>query len=98
MPLTKALVIHGTEVTAEHLVEAAHHSNPHLLRVLLTKPQEVNLDEQFNREVALCTSIWRVHHQCSKFLIEQEADVNTVTNYGETTLLGSDSSQRSQTG
>ena len=34
--LTEALVIHGAEVTAEHLIEAAHHRNHHLLRVLLT--------------------------------------------------------------
>ena len=29
--LTEALVIHGAEVTAEHLIEAAHHGNHHLL-------------------------------------------------------------------
>ena len=34
--LTKTLVIHGTEVTTKHLIEAAHHGNHHLLRVLLT--------------------------------------------------------------
>ena len=34
--LTEALVIHGAEVTAEHLIEAAHHRNHYLLRVLLT--------------------------------------------------------------
>ena len=34
--LTEALVVHGAEVTAEHLIEAAHHGNHHLLRVLLT--------------------------------------------------------------
>ena len=34
--LTEALVIHGAEVTTEHLIEAAHHGNRHLLRVLLT--------------------------------------------------------------
>ena len=46
--LTEALVIHGTEVTAEHLIEAAHHGNHHLLRVLLTRPEEVKIDERFN--------------------------------------------------
>ena len=34
--LTEAFVIHGAEVTGEHLIEAAHHGNHHLLRVLLT--------------------------------------------------------------
>ena len=34
--LTEALIIHGAEVTAEHLIEAAHQGNHHLLRVLLT--------------------------------------------------------------
>ena len=29
--LTEALVVHGAEVTAEHLIEAAHHGNHHLL-------------------------------------------------------------------
>ena len=29
--LTEALVIHGAEVTAEHLIKAAHHGNHHLL-------------------------------------------------------------------
>ena len=34
--LMEALVVHGAEVSAEHLIEAAHHGNHHLLRVLLT--------------------------------------------------------------
>ena len=29
--LTEALVVHGAEVSAEHLIEAAHHGNHHLL-------------------------------------------------------------------
>ena len=29
--LAEALVVHGAEVTAEHLIEAAHHGNHHLL-------------------------------------------------------------------
>ena len=86
--LTEALVIHGAEVTGEHLIEAAHHGNHHLLRVLLTRPQEVKLDERYNGEVPLCVSIWRAHHNCSKLLIEMGADVNSLTNYGESTLLG----------
>ena len=34
--LTEALIIHRAEVTAKHLIEAAHHRNHHLLRVFLT--------------------------------------------------------------
>ena len=64
--LTEALVVHGAEVSAEHLIEAAHHGNHHLLRVLLTCHKEVKMDERFNGEVALCVSIWRAHHHCSK--------------------------------
>ena len=86
--LTEALVIHGAEVTAEHLIEAAHHGNHHLLRVLLTQPEEVKIDERFNGEVALCVSVWHAHHHCSRVLIELGADVNTLTNYSESTLLG----------
>ena len=41
--LTEALVVHGAEVTAEHLIEASHQGNHHLLRVLLTRPKEVKL-------------------------------------------------------
>ena len=63
--LTEILVIHGAEVTAEHLIEAAHHGNHHLLRVLLTHHDEVKMDEKFNGEVALCVSVWHAHHQCS---------------------------------
>ena len=29
--LTEALVVHGVEVSTEHLIEAAHHGNHHLL-------------------------------------------------------------------
>ena len=54
--LTEALVVHGAEVSAEHLIEAAHHGNHHLLRVLLTRHQEVKMDERYNGEVALCVS------------------------------------------
>ena len=86
--LMEALVIHGAEVTGEHLIEAAHHRNHHLLRVLLTRPQEVKMDKCYNGEVALCVSVWRAHHNCSKLLIEIGADVNALTNYGESTLLG----------
>ena len=86
--LTEALVIHRAEVTTEHLIEAAHHGNHHLLRVLLTRPEEGKIDERFNGEVALCESIWHAHHHCSRVLIEQGADVNALTNYGESTLLG----------
>ena len=89
IPLTEALIIHGTEVTAEHLIEAAHSGNHHLLRVLLTRPKEVNMNERFNGEVALCVSIWKVHHHCSRLLIKMGPDVNALTNYGEKTLLGS---------
>ena len=46
------------------------------------------MDERFNGEVALCVSVWCAHHQCSKILIELGADVNALTNYGESTLLG----------
>ena len=86
--LTEALFVHGAEELAEYLIEAAHHGNHHLLRVLLTHHKEVKLDERFNGEVALCVSVWRAHHHCSKLLIELEADVNTITHYGESTLLG----------
>ena len=86
--LMEALVIHGAEVTAEHLIEAAHHGNHHLLRVLLTRHEQVKLNERYNGEVALCVSVWRAHHHCSKLLIELGADVNALTNYGESTLLG----------
>ena len=86
--LTKALVINGAEATAEHLIEAAHPGNNHLLRVLLTCHEEVKMDKRFNGEVALCVSVWRAHHHCSRVLIELGADVNTLTNYGESTLLG----------
>ena len=86
--LTEALIIHGAEVTAEHLIEAAHHRNHHRLRVLLTLPEEVKIDERFNVEVALCVSVWCAHHHCSRVLIELGTDVNALTNYGESTLLG----------
>ena len=86
--LMEALVVHGAEVTAEHLIEAAHHGNHHLLRVLLTRHEQVKLNEWYNGEVALCVSVWRAHHHCSKLLIELGADVNALTNYGESTLLG----------
>ena len=86
--LTKALVIHGAEVTAEHLIEAAHHGNHHLLRVLLTRPEEIKIDEGFNGEVVLCVSVWRAHHHCSRVLIDLGANVNALTNYSESTLLG----------
>ena len=86
--VTKALVIHMAEVTAELLIEAAHHRNHHLLRVLLTRHEEVKIDERFNGEVATCISAWRAHHHCSRVLIELGADVNALTNYGESTLLG----------
>ena len=49
---------------------------------------EVKLDERFNGEVPLCVSVWRAHHHCSRVLIEAGADVNILTNYGESTLLG----------
>ena len=81
--LTEALVIHGAGVTAEHLTEAAHSGNQHLLGVLLTKPETVNLNERYNGEVALCVSVWRAHHHCSHFLIEMGADVSMLNNYGE---------------
>ena len=86
--LTEALVVHAAEMSAEHLIEAAHHGNHHLLRVLLTRHKEVKMDEQYNGEVALCVSVWHAHHHCSKILVELGADVNAVTNYGESTLLG----------
>ena len=86
--LTEALVVHGAEVSAEHLIEAAHHGNHHLLQVLLTHHQEVKMDERYNGEVALCVSVWHAHHHCSKILVELGADVNALTNYGESTLLG----------
>ena len=86
--LTEALVIHGAEVTAEHLIEAAHHGNHHLLRVLLTQPEKVKLNERYNGEVPLCVSVWRAHHHCSRLLIEMGADVNALTNYREGMLLG----------
>ena len=56
--LTEALVVHGAEVSAEHLIEAAHHGNHHLLRVLLTHHKEVKMNEQYNGKVALCISVW----------------------------------------
>ena len=56
--LTEALVIHRAEVTAEHLIEAAHHGNHHLVRVLLTRPEKVKLNERHNGEVPLCVSVW----------------------------------------
>ena len=84
--LMEALVVHGAEVTGEHLIEAAHHGNHHLLRVLLTRHEQVKMNEWYNGEVALC--VWRAHHHCSKLLIELGADVNALTNYGESTLLG----------
>ena len=84
IPLMEALVIHGAEVSAEHLIEAAHYGNHHLLRVLLTRPKEVQMDERYNGEVARCVSVWHAHHHCSKLLITQGAD----SNYGESTLLG----------
>ena len=75
-------------MTVEHLIEAAHHGNHHLLRVLLTCHKEVKMDERFNGEVTLCVSVWRAHRHCSRVLIELGADVNALTNYGESTLLG----------
>ena len=86
--LTEALVIHGAEVTTEHLIEAAHHGNHHLVRALLTHHKEVKMDERFNGEVPLCVSVWCAHHHCSRVLIKLGADVNALTNYGESTLLG----------
>ena len=81
--LTEALVVHGSEVSAEHLIEAAHHGNHHL-----TCHKEVKMDERYNGEVALCVSVWHAHHHCSKILVELGANVNALTNYGESTLLG----------
>ena len=46
------------------------------------------MDKQFNGEVALCVSVWHAHHLCSRMLIEMGADMNALTNYGESTLLG----------
>ena len=46
------------------------------------------MNDRFNGEVALCVSVWQAHHHCSRLLIKMGADVNTVTNYGETSLLG----------
>ena len=46
------------------------------------------MDEHFNGEVALCVSVWRAHHHYSRLLIEMGADVNALTNYGKSTLLG----------
>ena len=86
--LTEALAIHGAEVTAEHLIEAAHHGNHHLLRGLLTCHDKIKMDKRFNGEVALCVSVWHAHHHCSRVLIELGADVNALTNYVESTLLG----------
>ena len=86
--LTEALVVHGAEVTAEHLIKAAHHSNHHLLRVHLTHHEQVKMNEWHNGEVALDVSVWLAHHHCSKILIELGADVNALTSYGESTLLG----------
>ena len=37
-------MVHGAEVTAEHLIEAAHHGNHHLLRVLLTCHEQVKTE------------------------------------------------------
>ena len=67
--LVEVLVVHGAEVSAEHLIEAAHHRNHHLLRVLLICHKEVKMDERFTGEVALCVSVWRADHHCSKILI-----------------------------
>ena len=86
--LTEALVVHGAEVTVEHLIEVAHHGNHYLLRILLTRHEQVKMNERYNGEVALCVSVWWAHHHCSKLLIELGADVNALTNYGESTLLG----------
>ena len=86
--LTEALVVHGAEVSAEHLIEAAHHGNHHLLRVLLTHHKKVKMDERYNGAVALCISIWCAHHHCSKILVELGTDVSALTNYGKSTLLG----------
>ena len=56
--LVEALVVHGAEVMGENVIEAAHLGNHHLMRVLLTKHKEVDLNKCFNGEVALCVSIW----------------------------------------
>ena len=87
IPLTEALVIHEAEVTAKHQIEAAHQCNHHLLCVILTRHKEVKREERFNGEVTLCASVWRAHHHCSRLLIELGAEVNALTNYGETTLI-----------
>ena len=46
------------------------------------------MDERFNGEVALCVNVWHAHHHCRKILIKLGADVNALTNYGESTQLG----------
>ena len=46
------------------------------------------MDERYNREVALCVSVWHAHHHYSNILVKLGADVNALTNYGESTLLG----------
>ena len=77
--LVEVLVVHGAKVFAEHLNEAAHHGNHHLLRVLLTCHKEVEMDERYNGEVALCVSVWCAHHHCSKILVKLGTDVNALT-------------------
>ena len=59
----------------------------HLKSNLLTTAL-LKMDERFNGEVALCVSVWRAHHHCTWLLIELGADVNALTIYRETTLLG----------
>ena len=43
---------------------------------------------KINGELSLCVSVWQAHHHCSQLLIELGTDVNKLTNYRETTLLG----------
>ena len=45
------------------------------------------MDERYNGEVALCVSVWHAQHHCSKLLIEQGADMNALTNYGDYELV-----------
>ena len=46
------------------------------------------MDKRFNGEVPLCISVWRAHHHCRRVLIKLGANVNALTNYSESTLLG----------
>ena len=75
-------------LVSQHTAHTDAEENENLLQVLFTHSQEVKMDKRYNGEVPLCVSVWRAHHHCSQVSIEAGADVNALTTYAKSTLLG----------